>query len=118
VALNFVPLLSGRLMKVERELGDFSHTWSYNRLAKVLLQLSKEHGVETPQGTRIELRQAHEDLANLIGTTRETVTTQLNKFQCMGFLHRENRRLMVKRPRLIKFIRSEQMDANNNLGPE
>ncbi len=113
VALNFIRLLSRRLMKVEQELGDFSHTWSYNRLAKVLLQLSKEHGVETPQGTRIELRLTHEDLANFIGTTRETVTTQLNKFQRMGFLHRENRHLIVNRPRLIEFMRSEQMESSN-----
>jgi CRP-like cAMP-binding protein len=63
--------------------------------------------VETPQGTRIELRLTHEDLANFIGTTRETVTTQLNKFQRMGFLHRQNRHLIVNRPRLIEFIRSE-----------
>ncbi len=104
IALNFVGLLSKRLMKVERELAEFGHTWSHNRLAKVLLQLSEEHGVKTPVGTLIDLRLTHEDLANLIGTTRETVTNQLNKFERMGLLHRRDRQLIVNRVRLAEFV--------------
>ncbi len=105
IALNFVRLLSKRLMKVEKELAEFSHTWSYNRLAKVLLDLCEEHGKQTPMGTQIELRLTHEDLANLIGTTRETVTVQLNKFERMGILRRRERHLVVNRPRLTDFMR-------------
>lgn len=105
IALNFVRLLSKRLMKVEKELAEFSHTWSYNRLAKVLLDLCEEHGKETPMGTQIELRLTHEDLANLIGTTRETVTVQLNKFERMGILRRRERHLVVSQPRLTDFMR-------------
>ena len=103
IALNFIRLLSKRLMKVEKELAEFGHTWSYHRLAKVLLELSEQHGMETSTGTLIELRLTHEDLANLIGTSRETVTTQLNKFERMGILHRLRRRVVVDRPRLLKF---------------
>lgn len=102
IALNFIRLLSKRLMKVEKELAEFGHTWSYHRLAKVLLELSEQHGTETSTGTLIELRLTHEDLANLIGTSRETVTTQLNKFERMGILHRLRRRVVVNRPRLVK----------------
>jgi CRP-like cAMP-binding protein len=36
VALNFIRLLSKRLATVERGLAEFSHTWSYHRLARVL----------------------------------------------------------------------------------
>ncbi len=56
-------------------------------------------------GTQIELRLTHEDLANLIGTTRETVTVQLNKFERMGMLRRRERHLVVNRPRLTDFMR-------------
>lgn len=105
IALNFVQLLSKRLMKVEKELAEFGHTWSHIRLAKVLLDLCEEHGKETPMGTQIELRLTHEDLANLIGTTRETVTVQLNKFERLGILRRRERHLVVNRPRLTDFMR-------------
>ena len=107
VAENVIRLLSMRLSKVEKEIADFGHTWSYNRLAMVLLELAREHGVETPAGTRIPLRLTHEDLAKLIGTTRETVTTQVNRFRKKGLVGREGRFFLVNRKGLESFLRSE-----------
>ena len=106
ISKNFIRLLSKRLAKVERDFGEFGHTWSYNRLAKVLLRLCEEHGKETPKGTLIPLRLTHEDLANLIGTTRETVTTQMIRFRRRGLVKRQDRFLVVNKPRLAEFGRS------------
>ena len=106
ISKNFIRLLSKRLAKVEREFGEFGHTWSYNRLSKVLLRLCEEHGKETPKGTVIPLRLTHEDLANLIGTTRETVTIQMIRFRRMGLVKRQDRFLVVNKPRLEEFGRS------------
>jgi CRP-like cAMP-binding protein len=106
ISKNFIRLLSKRLAKVETEFGDFGHTWSYHRLTKVLLRLCEEHGKETPKGTMIPLRLTHEDLANLIGTTRETVTTQMIRFRRMGLVKRQDRFLVVNKPRLEEFGRS------------
>jgi CRP/FNR family cyclic AMP-dependent transcriptional regulator len=112
-ALNFIRVLSKRLAKVEKGLAESSHTWSYHRLAKALLQLSEKYGERVPGGTLIKLRLTHEDLANLIGTTRETVTTQLNKFSRLGLVKRQARRLIVARPLLREFIRSEDPRLGN-----
>ncbi len=109
VPRNFIRLLSRRLAKVEKEFADFGHTWSYHRLSRVLLELCDEHGQETPKGTLIPLRLTHEDIANLIGTTRETVTTQLNKFRRLGLLKLQKGFLVVNRNRLEEFGRSEDM---------
>ena len=106
VSKNFIRLLSIRLAKVEKEFADSGHTWSYHRLSKVLLRLCEEHGQETRKGTVIPLRLTHEDLANLIGTTRETVTTQLNRFRRKGLIEREGRFLLVNRQRLSDFLQS------------
>lgn len=100
---NFIRMLSRRLVNVERHFVEFGHTWSYHRLAKTLLLLCADHGRETPKGTLIPLRLTHEDLANMIGTTRETVTTQMNRFRRMGLIKREDGFLVVNRPRLEEF---------------
>lgn len=113
VALNFIRLLSKRLTLVETGLADFGHTWSHHRLARVLLQLSKKYGEEVPHGTRINVRLTHEDLANLIGTSRETVTTQLRKFTRLGLLKREARRFIVTKSRLTDFIRAEELRSKS-----
>jgi len=108
VAENFIRLLSRRLTKVEREFAEFGHTWSYHRLALVLLSLAQEHGVATPKGTKIAIRLTHDDLAKLIGTTRETVTTQMNRLSRKGMIRREGRTIVVNGPRLRKFIGQEE----------
>ena len=113
IALNFIRLLSKRLATVERGLAGFSHTWSYHRLARALLQLSEKYGHEVPGGALISVRLTHEDLANLIGTSRETVTTQLGKFTRMGLLKRDARHFIVAKSKLMDFIRSEELRLKN-----
>lgn len=102
---NYTRLLTRRLMKVESEFAGLIHAWAYHRLATELLHLAEDLGEDTPAGTRIVLRLTHEDLANLIGTTRETVTIQLHKFEEMALVRREGRRLIVDAPRLREYIR-------------
>jgi CRP/FNR family transcriptional regulator len=107
-SLNFIRLLSRRLAKVEREFAGFGHTWSYHRLAGMLLKLGRDHGAETPKGLVLSIRLTHEDLANLIGTTRETVTTQMGRFRRLGMVRREGKGLLLNAPRLEKFIRLQE----------
>jgi len=108
-SMNFIHLLSRRLAKVEMELAGFGHTWSYHRLAKVLLKLGAEHGVKTPKGISLTLRLTHEELANLIGTTRETVTTQLGRFRRMGLIRREGKTLLLDGAGLRKLTQESEI---------
>ena len=108
LSMNFIRLLSRRLAKVEMEFAGFGHTWSYHRLAKVLLQLGAEHGVKTPRGILLTLRLTHEELANLIGTTRETVSTQMGRFRRMGVIRKEGKSLLLNGSRLAKLTREEE----------
>jgi Crp-like helix-turn-helix domain len=59
-------------------------------------------------GTRIALKLTHEDLANLIGTARETVTIQLHKFEELGLIRREGRTLIVNRDRLRDYVHGKE----------
>jgi CRP/FNR family cyclic AMP-dependent transcriptional regulator len=118
VALTFIRLLSKRLASVERGLAEFGHTWSYHRLARVLLQLAERYGKEVPNGTLINVRLTHEDLANLIGTSRETVTTQLTRFTRMGLLKRDARRFIVAKSKLADFVRFDDLRLMNLPGSE
>lgn len=102
-ARSFLELLSKRLGQVEREFAGLLNAWPHHRLARELLHLAVDLGVETSDGTLIPLRLTHEDLSNLIGTTRETVTILLRKFEDMGVIRRRSRRILVDRPRLAEY---------------
>ncbi len=103
LARNLLELLSKRLGQVEREFAGFVNAWAHHRLARELLHLAGDLGVETEEGTLIPLRLTHEDLSNLIGTTRETVTILLRKFEEMGIIRRHSRQIIVDRLRLAEY---------------
>jgi CRP/FNR family transcriptional regulator len=50
------------------------------RLASLLLNLAEQFGESVANGTRITLRLTNQEMANMIGTTRETVNRTLNRF--------------------------------------
>lgn len=108
-ARAFTKMLSMRLLRVEREFSGILNAWAYHRLARELLQLSEELGVEADGGTLIPLHLTHEDLSNLIGTARETVTILLQKFEEMGFLRRKGRQIVVNRPRLAEYLSVQEV---------
>lgn len=59
---------------------ELSHS-AAEKLANVILNWCAEQGRETEDGTRVQLLMTHEDISQLIGTSRETVTRLLKGFR-------------------------------------
>jgi CRP-like cAMP-binding protein len=57
-------------------------------LIKLLAWLSKKFGHEIQQGRLIDMRLTHEDLAEMIGSTRVTITRILGQFEQEGLIDR------------------------------
>ncbi|WP_437741523.1 Crp/Fnr family transcriptional regulator [Sorangium sp. So ce1504] len=66
------------------------------RLAEFLLHAAERWGVPTPRGTLISAPITHAEIAQVIGSTRETVTLTLGAFRKEGVLDAAGRRLIVK----------------------
>ena len=67
-----------------RTLG-LSHS-AAEKLAHLMLSWCDEHGKPVENGTRVQLLMTHEDISQLIGTSRETVTRLLKEFRGKGIL--------------------------------
>lgn len=104
IGVNFISLLSRRLAEAEARIGEFSHTWAYERLERVLLNLSKVHGRETHRGRQIDIHLTHQLLADIIGASRETVSRHLKRLEEQGALRREGRRLTVDHKTLFALL--------------
>ena len=50
-------------------------------MALLLLKIGERCGIPENDGVTIKLRLTHEDIAGMIGTTRQTVTSLLNTFK-------------------------------------
>jgi CRP/FNR family transcriptional regulator len=76
-----VIALSDRLRAANRLISATTSQDIRSRLASLLLNLMQNFGEPTATGgTRITLRLTNQEMANMIGTTRETVNRTLNRF--------------------------------------
>src|SRR6478609_1775778 len=65
------------------------------KLAELLLNLGQEHGISHEHGTAVGLKITHQEMANLIGSTRETVSLTLSQFKRKGLIQTEGRRVIL-----------------------
>src|SRR3954465_5707296 len=65
------------------------------KLAELLLNLGQEHGLVHEHGTAVGLKITHQEMANLIGSTRETVSLTLSQFKRKGLIQTEGRRVIL-----------------------
>ncbi len=99
VSLNIIEALSTRIRRTDNLVEDVVFLDIPARLAKKLLELSRTHGKKLPDGgVEIELRLTQQDIANMLGTTRESVNRQLVAFQERKFINIDRQRITVLKP--------------------
>ena len=88
-------LLAKRRKFIENKLEALVFRDVTSKLAELLLGLAKDYGVDDARGTLVALKITHQELANLIGTTRETVSIALAQFKKQNFICMEGRRVII-----------------------
>ena len=68
------------------------------KLAELLLSLGHEHGIADERGMIVGLKITHQEMANLIGSTRETVSLTLSQFKRKGLIQTEGRKVILADP--------------------
>ncbi len=68
---------------------------THPRLLQLLIWLSQKFGREVDQGQLIELRITHQEIAEVLGTTRVTVTRLLKQFEQERIIARHGNRIVV-----------------------
>ncbi len=89
VALRIMELMADRLSQAESQLEDMAFKSIPTRLALLLLRLSEDQ-----DGNRI-YGYTHQDLAEAIGTYRETATQTLNEFKANNLIEIGRKRIDI-----------------------
>ena len=104
---SFARGAAQRLAAIERELTELAGKSVPGRLVDVLGRLAADHGVREDDGTlRIALSLTHKDLADLIGTSRETLTKELSVLADVGLLRVAHRTIVLLQPQAFPFARA------------
>lgn len=101
VALGFTKMISLRRQRIERRLKNLLFLPYRERLVHVLLELADQFGRHSDEGTRLRIKLSHQELANLIGSTRETVTVLLGQLKAEGSVDGRRCKVLLTNPRLL-----------------
>lgn len=81
LAFKLNKLMGLRLRQIENRIAELLFRDVPARLARLLLRLADQHPRETKHGVRIDIKLSQQELANLIGATREMTSSVLNSFK-------------------------------------
>lgn len=95
ISLGVTKLFGLRRRRVERRLKYLLFRSNRERLVHLLLELAEQYGYAVDQGVALRIKLSHQDLANIIGSTRETVTVVLGELQSEGFLQLGRRKIVL-----------------------
>jgi len=95
VALKLIEKLSRELKGFEDKLVETAYKGSTERLARLLLLMSKEYGVQEPQGLYIGVELSRAELAELAGISTETAIRTLSRFKERGFIALEGSKIYI-----------------------
>ncbi len=92
---NMTKLIVKYTQQTEELLSILHSEKIYQRLRKMLIWLARKFGTEVEIGQLIDMRLTHQDLAEIIGATRVSVTKLINQLEQEGFLSRPERNTIV-----------------------
>lgn len=98
LAKRVIVLLSQKLRQTNEQLADLVFYDVHGRVAKRLLELAAAHGVRRPTGMEISIPFTQQELAQLVGATRESVNRVLRYYAGRGFITVANQRITIIKP--------------------
>jgi CRP-like cAMP-binding protein len=95
VSLQLLTRLSQRLRRTNEAVGDLVFSDVPGRVAKALIDLGDRFGKTTPEGLLVNHDLTQEELAQLVGASRETVNKALADFAGRGGLKLDGRSVLI-----------------------
>ena len=95
IAIELLKVLGQRLRKSDRQITSLSLSDAEKRIALCILRIADEQGTIQRGLVSIIKMPIQQDLANMSGTSRETVSRTLKLFETEGFITRDGRKLII-----------------------
>ncbi len=102
---GFVRYLAVRIADQQQVIANLVTVDSEQRLGQTLLQLARTMGKKDPRSIRIELKITHEELSEMVGTTRPRISLFMQRFHHLGLIEtNEDRFFIIKEKKLSDYL--------------
>jgi CRP-like cAMP-binding protein len=99
---HFLKLLCTYIRMSYTALEDQTFLDLSSRLAKKLVSLADNYGVAVDAGIRINLHLPQEELARMLGASRQSVSTELNEWERKGWIEHKYGRVLIRDRRALE----------------
>ena len=102
---GFVRYLAVRIADQQQVIANLVTVDSEQRLGKTLLQLARTLGKKNQQSARIELKISHDELSEMVGTTRPRISLFMQRFRNLGLIETNlDRFLVINEKKLADYL--------------
>lgn len=105
-ALEVIKYLGSRLHEAQEKTKLLALDRADQRLAALLIDMAARSGIKEPQGIRLSVRLTRQDMANMVGTTTETVIRIMSRFKRAHLVAGTANRLMIRNMDRLKTLAS------------
>jgi CRP-like cAMP-binding protein len=102
LSVRMTKMIGLKRWKIENKLLDLLYRTVEQRLAKTLLNLLEDFGIPHEGGYLLKIKLTHKDYADLIASTRETVTATLNRMKNDGVIDFEGKHIVIPSPKKLE----------------
>ena len=97
IAIQIIEVLTMRLRSTDQMVEDLIFLDVYGRVAKKLLELADTHGTKVDDGTRIDVRLTQQEIASMVGASRESVNKVMGYFTDKNFISTDKHKITLHR---------------------
>jgi len=96
LTLGVTKLIGLRRKRIERRVRNLLYRSNREKISHLLIELAEQYGRKTDEGVLLNIKLSHQELASMIGATRETVTTTLGEMQLDGLLKLSRQTIVLR----------------------
>jgi CRP/FNR family transcriptional regulator len=96
ISLELIKYLNHRLIEAQNKVRNLALYDTFGRTAQALVKLAEDHGKKTDVGIELDLGISRQELANIVGTTRETVIRVLAAFKKEKSIELDKSNIIIK----------------------
>ncbi|MGD8860153.1 MAG: Crp/Fnr family transcriptional regulator [Myxococcales bacterium] len=97
-------LMVERRIQAERRVESLLSRTVESRVAEFLIDAAERHGIPESRGVLIGVKYTHQEIADYVGSTRETVTLTLGDLRRRELLQFDHRRIVLTDPTTIRAL--------------
>jgi CRP/FNR family transcriptional regulator len=102
IALGMLKIMARRLRLAQKQINELALMDTSRRMASTLLYLAAEQGVPCEGGMAIEMSLTNQDLANMIGTSRETANRILSDLRRQKAIKVDRKQIVITDMKRLK----------------